>query len=102
MATPVTSTNKLIWNQAAADLATAQGYTYAMYPDGGTKVALTGVTVTGATSPFACQVPFPTFTPGVHSVTVTASDIAGESPQSTACAFQFVVIPLAPTNLSIG
>lgn len=93
---------KFAWDQAAPDLASAQGYTYKHYDDGvAAAVVFTGVTCTGAASPFACEVLIPAYTPGSHSLTVTASNIAGESVKSIPFAFAFVVTPGAPVNIHI-
>lgn len=93
---------KFAWDQAAPDLASAQGYTYKHYDDGAlTGVAFTGVTCTGTTSPFACEVLIPAYTPGNHTLTLTATNIAGESAKSSPFAFAFVVTPGAPVNIHI-
>lgn len=98
-----TPANTVGWDQDAADLATAQAFSYRQYPDGaGTGVVLTGVTCTGTTSPFACKVAFPAFTPGAHALALTATNEAGESLKSTPFAFRFVVIPTPPRNLRSG
>ena len=99
---PATGTNKLGWDQAAPTLTEAQGYTYKYYPDTATVgTTLTPVTCTGTTSPFVCDVPFPAFTPGAHTLTVTASNIAGESPKSLPLSFIFTVTPGIPVNVRI-
>lgn len=98
-----TPSNTVGWDQDAADLATAQAFSYRPYADGAaTAVVLTGVTCTGTTSPFACKVAFPAFTPGPHALTLTATNEAGESLKSTPFAFRFVVIPNPPRNLRSG
>jgi|SRR5581483_4152810 len=98
-----TPSSKLIWDQTAPDLATAQAYTYTSYPDGSaTGTGLSGVTCSGTTSPFTCQVTYPAFTPGAHTLQLTAKNAAGESPKSAAFSFTFVVLPAAPVNLRIG
>lgn len=100
----VTSTSKLMWDQQAPDLATAQAYDYRLYPDGAATVPtpVVGVTCSGTASPFVCVVPFPAFTPGSHTEAATAANSAGESLKSTVFAFQFVVIPSPPQNLRKG
>lgn len=96
------SANKLGWNQTALTLADAQALTYRYYPDGATTgITLSGVTCTGTASPFACEVPFPAFTPGNHSLTLTAANVAGESGKSSPLSFTFVVVPAIPTGLII-
>lgn len=93
---------KFAWDQAAPDLATAQAYTYKHYDDGAaTGVAFASVVCTGAVSPFACEVLIPAFTPGAHSVLLSASNVAGESPKSSPFAFTFVVTPGTPANIHI-
>ena len=99
---PATATQKFAWDQDAPTLADAQGYTYKYYPDGSaTGVTFQNVTCTGATSPFVCSAPIPAFTPGNHTITVTAGNIAGESAKSSPFAFNFVVTPGVPNNIRI-
>ena len=96
-------TSKLIWDQDAPSLTDAQSYTYKYYADGSTTgVAFTGVTCTGTVSPFTCTVNFPAFTPGNNSITLTSSNIAGESAKSAPLDFTFIVTPSSPRNIRIG
>lgn len=97
-----TPTSKLEWDQNAGNLTEAQAITYRYYPDtvpGGT--VLSPVTCVGPTSPFVCNVPFPAFTPGSHTLSMTAGNDGGESLKSSPLNFTFVVIPNPPTNLRI-
>lgn len=96
-----TPDSRLAFNQIAPDLATAQAYVYRVYADGGAPNSLASVTCSGATSPFVCSAPFPAFTPGAHTVTLTAVNAAGEGPMSAVFGFTFVVLPAAPQNLRI-
>lgn len=96
--------SKFGWDQTAPTLADAQGYTYRIYADGATTgQALANVTcVTTATAgTFSCDAPIPAFTPGNHTATLTASNIAGESAKSSPLAFTFVVTPAVPAGLRI-
>jgi hypothetical protein len=96
------STSKFGWGQDAPDLASAQGYTYKHYDDGSaTGVVFSNVTCSGTASPFQCEALVPAYTPGTHSLQLTASNLAGESAKSTPFSFTFVVTPSAPTNLRI-
>jgi len=97
-ATPI---SKLAWDMNAPTLADANGYTYKYYPDNATTgIALTAVTCTGTASPFQCEVSYPAFTPGSHTLFLTATNIAGESPKQTSpFAFVFVVTPGTPFNI---
>jgi hypothetical protein len=97
-----TASSKIGWDQTGvASAADAQALTYRYYPDGAAVgIVLTGVTCSGTTT-VTCQAPFPAFTPGTHTLTLTAGNIAGESAKSAPFAFQFVVIPAAPGNLRI-
>lgn len=99
-----TPSSKLVWDQPnVASAAEAQGLAYKYYPDTVTTgTALTGVACVG-TPPavVSCQVPFPAFTPGSHTLTLTAANVAGESLKSTPLAFTFVVVPTAPANLRV-
>lgn len=102
MAAIATPASKLEWDEVAADLAAAQALTFKLYPDGSVGgMPLPGVTVSGAASPFACSVPFPAFTPGNHTIQLTATNVAGESTRSAVFPFSFVVVPAAPVNLRI-
>ena len=96
-----TPASKLAWDQPNATLAEASAMTYKFYPDGGaTGFPLTGVTcVVGP--PVSCSGNFPAFTPGSHTIQVTATNTAGESLKSTSFPFTFVVVPSSPTNLRI-
>lgn len=97
-----TSASTLAWDQAAANLAEAQAYSFKYYPAGAaTGIALSGVTCSGAAAPFTCSVSYPAFTPGAHTLQLTAGNAAGESPKSAAFSFTFVVIPSAPANIRI-
>jgi hypothetical protein len=83
-------------------LAEATGYTYRYYPNAVTTgTVLTGVTCTGTTAPFNCSAPYPAFTPGSHTLQLTAANIAGESVKSPVFSFTFVVVPGNPINIRI-
>lgn len=97
-----TSSSQLAWNEVAPDLPTAQSYVYSYFPDNATTgIVLANVTCTGTASPFSCTVQFPSFTAGMHTLTLSASDTAGVSAQSSPFPFSMVVIPAAPSNISI-
>lgn len=97
-----TAANKLAWDQIAQDLNSAQGYAYKYYADGSaTGNQMTGVLCTGSVSPFQCEVQFPPFTQGNHSVRISATNAAGEGILSDPFAFSFVGLPSKPTNLHI-
>ncbi len=101
-APPALSTSKFAWDQSAPTLADAQAYTYKYYPDGAaTGIEFTGVTCSGSSSPFQCEVNIPAFTPGNHSITMTASNLAGESAKSAPFSFVFVVTPAIPSGIRI-
>lgn len=100
------ASSRIAWSQAAPDLASAQSYAIKFYADGATTgQPLAGVTCTGASSPFQCVAPFPAFTPGNHSLqltaTITVGGVTAESARSAVISFQFVVAPATPANLSI-
>lgn len=97
-----TAAKKLAWDQPAATPAEAQSFTYKGYSDGSsTGTPVTTPVCTGVASPFACVIPFPAYTPGSHTVALTAGNVAGESLPSTPLAFTFVVVPGSPSNLRI-
>lgn len=102
----VVAGSRLIWDQTAATLAEAQGYTYRFYKD-----ALSGVLIAGvvcgpavASSPagtFPCEAPWPADVPGAtHTAVVTAMNAGGlESPPSNPYTYVFTVRTIAPRNL---
>lgn len=97
-----TALNVVGWNQAAPTLADASGYVYRTYDNGSTTPAvMAGVTCAGTVSPYQCEAPFPPMSPGNHSLTLTASNIAGESGKSVPFVFTFIVTPAVPTNFGI-
>lgn len=101
-----TPASRLAWDQVAPSLAEASSYLYEATYDGGALVVLSGVTCTGAASPFVCSAGFPaTFPSGAHMVQVRTVDIEGttrlESPLSAVFNFMFLGLPSAPTNLRI-
>jgi hypothetical protein len=103
--TTATPSSKIAWDQLASTLAEAQGMTYKVYADGTTTGAvLVGVTcATGVTSPlFVCSAPYPAFTPGTHSIVLTAASTAtsaDESAKSAPLAFTFIVQKATPLNV---
>jgi len=94
-------TSKLGWDQGAPTLAEAQGYTYLVYADGATTPLTLTATCVGTATPFQCEAPFPAFTPGNHTLTMSAKNAAGESAKTAPFPFTFVVIPATPTGLRI-
>jgi hypothetical protein len=93
----------LVWDQPnVANAVEAQAMTYYYYADGAVvAVVLSGVVCAGS-APVTCQVPFPAFTPGTHTLQLSAANAAGEGPKSAPpLSFTFVVLPSAPTNVRI-
>ena len=94
--------SSFVFNQAAPLLTDAQGYTYRYYLDNGGALTFVNVTCTGTATPWTCQVLVPSMTQGSHSITLTATSAAGESPQSVPFAFAFVANPpTAPTSIRV-
>jgi len=90
------------WNQTAPALTDANAYVYKYYLDGATMGSVfSGVKCTGSAAPFACAVKIPTFSPGQHSLTITAANSTGESAQSVPFAFVYGNPPPSPNNISI-
>jgi hypothetical protein len=97
-----TANSKLAWTIAAPDLATSQSYIYKYYPDASaTGTNLVSVACTGTVSPFACEVAFPLFTQGNHTLRLSASNAAGEGTPSAPFAFAFVGKPATPGSITI-
>jgi len=91
----------LAWDQDAPSLEDAQTYTYKYYADGSTTgVILGSISCTGTISPFICSAPLPAFSLGNHRITLTASNLYGESAQSLPLDFAFGVSS-TPRNLRI-
>jgi hypothetical protein len=87
---------------AGSSAAGVSAFTYRAYVDGAaTGVVLVGPACTGTATPYACQAPLPTLTPGPHAITLSAANAAGEGPKSAAFAITVIVAPPAPTNLRI-
>ncbi len=96
-----TPANKLGWTIVGQTAAVAQAASYNMYVDGATTAtALSGVVCVAAGSDASCSVPFPAFTPGNHSITLTQMISGVESGKSLPLAFTFVLV-VTPTNLVI-
>ena len=93
-----TQTSRFALDQGAPDLATAQSYTYRVYADGAATGATIAMICTGTASPFVCTALVGAFTPGSHTVTFTAANVAGESPKSAPLTFTMVIIPAVPLN----
>jgi hypothetical protein len=97
----VTASNKFQWNQPAQDLNTAQGYGYKWYLDGSaTGNQFSGVLCTGVSPSFTCQVQVPPLTQGTHTIRLSATNAAGESPLSDPFAFAFVGLPAKPEGVT--
>ena len=99
----ITSSSTLRWQQPDATLSDAQGYAYKVYKD----AAPTGESMTAtctAGTPVVCSGPFPAFSDGAHTLTLTATNKAGESAKSPSLAFTYgqkPKVPSAPTALSV-
>jgi hypothetical protein len=105
--TPVTSGQHFLWDEPAPDAATAAGYTYRYYTDNAaTGTIFAGVTcVTSSTAGAqTCTVLIPAFTPGVHTVTLTAatSPTGTESAKSSPITFTMIFVPAPPANFRVG
>jgi hypothetical protein len=100
---PIATANSLLsWGIPAPDLASAQTYTYRYYPDAtATGTILNAVTCSGTATPFVCQVAFPLFTQGNHTLKLSAANAAGEGVPSAPFAFSFVGKPGTPINITI-
>lgn len=88
----------------APDAATAAAYTWRAYVDGAASGVVLGAAScsTSATAGVqTCLLPMPRLSTGTHTATLTAANIAGESPQSAPVTFPFVDIPGVPTNVRI-
>ncbi|MGH9425850.1 MAG: hypothetical protein ACRD2L_06030, partial [Terriglobia bacterium] len=80
-----------------------EAYEYRHYDDGGPGVLfMTPISCPLNTSFFACIVDIPAYTPGLHTVFITAANAAGESGPSNTLSFNMVVTPATPTNFRLA
>jgi hypothetical protein len=101
--TNATPTSKLAWDQENVNsIAEAQALTYRLYADGATTSTIL-VATCGIGPNFwpMCTTPFPAFTPGAHTLQLTAGNSAGESAKSAVFSFTMLVIPSAPIGVRI-
>jgi hypothetical protein len=102
---PVIGGERVEFTQEAASLTEANGFRYRVYTDNVRPAAGVTTTCSGTTSPFTCQVPMPTLTIGVHTLTVTTSRVIdatteAESVQSPSISVEMLANagrPNAPT-----
>jgi len=101
-------TDKLYWDQAAPDLATAQSYRYQAYVDASAGVIMTA-TCTGTASPFVCNAQLPPLQTGKHTVSITAGiqTSTGSFAESSKAPvpplpFELVVAPSSAANVRIA
>ncbi len=107
--TPVVPGDKVGWDQPAASLAEASGFSYLLQIDALAPVVVgpAAVTCTGATSPYLCSTAFPAATPGVqHNLAVAARRVVAGPPVtnldsafSAPLVFRLEVIPGTPVNV---
>lgn len=103
---PVTSSDRIGWDQAAADATELASYQYRVYLDGATTGTVLA-DVQCATAPtnglFACSAAWPASTPGSHTLTLTAFAVVDgqtyESAPSEPFAYRLIFAPSAPQNL---
>lgn len=91
------------WEQPGASLAEVQDLTYRIYQDALPPVVLTGVRCAAkSVSPWTCTAPFPTGSIGVvHTITLTASNAAGETVKSAPYTYVLVVVPRTPAKVGV-
>jgi hypothetical protein len=100
---PIATANSILaWGMPGPDLASVQTYTYRYYPDASaTGTILNAVTCSGTATPFQCQVAFPIFNQGNHTLKLSAANAAGEGVPSAPFAFSFVGKPGTPITITI-
>lgn len=100
----ITATSKLVWDQDAPDVATAQAYTYQVFVDGVQVTTWVSNLVVIATPIVGTQLAtasFPPLSVGNHSITLTATNAVGASAQSVALAVTVLGVPAIPKNLRV-
>jgi hypothetical protein len=102
------ATYQLCWDQDAADLPTAQSYTYQVAMDGGAANTVIA-TCSGTATPFKCIIPppLPAVTNGKHTFLITASVllIDGSTLSTVSTTFgQYIIVgkPSVPINLRVN
>lgn len=101
----VGSLSRMSWEQGAPTIQDAQSYLYMYYADGNaTGLFISGVSCVQANveMTFTCSAPFPAFSPGTHTITLTARTEGMESDKSNVLTFRFIIVPVAPRLLRIG
>ena len=97
-----TSSMKFGWDQDISADEDVTALTFKYYADDSSVgVPFTGVVCGGTAPTVSCSVPIPAFTPGVHSIRISASNIAGESALSVPFGFALVVTPAAPRSIRL-
>jgi hypothetical protein len=97
-----TASQKFGWDQDIAEGENVPALVFKYYADGSTTgVVFTGVICGGTAPTLSCTVPIPAFTPGNHSIRISASNIAGESALSVPFDFALIVVPAAPRAIRI-
>lgn len=105
---PAPPSTSITWTQDAPTAADAAKYTYRIYIDNSTiGINLTGVTCTSQVNNVdeACTAPAPSIKPGVHTITMSATNASGEGPKSDPPVQWTVLVvqtpPPAPKNIQI-
>ena len=98
--TVVTRTSRLHWTQAGTSLTQVQAFRYNAYINTNGLSVLQGVICTGALSPFDCTSILPSLAVGVHTIELTAVDLA-ESMRSTSFSVQVLAAPAPPSSVGI-
>ena len=100
--TQATGASRFAWDQPNLSAAEAQLLTYNLRVDGSTTpVVLSNVSCQDVAGVAVCGCPIPAFTPGNHTSTVSAQNVAGESLPSNVLTFQFIIVPSAPVNFRL-
>ena len=103
--TQAVGTETLVWDQAGTTAAAVQAFTYDVQDGSAAPVALTGVTCSGASSPFVCQTRLPALTTGLHAVSVRARTVINGTPLvgsfSAPLSLLIVAVPAVPQNVRL-
>lgn len=102
---PATGTERLGWDQASPDLATAQAYHADVEVDSVVASSNVAITCSGAASPFTCSAAFPSMTLGPHAVRIRVIQTVSGEPFTSAWSAPFSVLilvgPPTPLNLRV-
>lgn len=96
--------SRVQFDQTAANVTEANGFTYRSYIDGGAGVVFAVNCVpTAITTEFVCTAvdPLPALQVGSHNISLSAANVVGESIPSNPYPFTVIIVPATPQNIRL-